>query len=80
MDYGADDFKVAPNGKRKSYEVDYDSLSQSAVEKLIKEDVDYICSICGVDVSSPSLFVPFNPSMLSRFRYRKASQVYSCGI
>ncbi|KAF9449651.1 hypothetical protein P691DRAFT_727578 [Macrolepiota fuliginosa MF-IS2] len=55
--YGGDDFKVTPKGKRKSYEVDYDSLSQSAVEKLVKEDVDYICSICGVDESVASLLL-----------------------
>ena len=37
--------------KRKLYEIDYESLSQSAVEKLMQDDIDYICGILGVDVS-----------------------------
>jgi ariadne-1 len=43
---------VPPKSKRKPYELDYESLSQSAVEKLMQEDVDHICGILGVDVSS----------------------------
>jgi len=46
-----EDFKVPTKGKRKSYEVDYESLSQQAVEKLMSRDVDHICGIFGVDVS-----------------------------
>lgn len=51
MDYGGDDIRLPQKGKRKPYEVDYESLSQSAVEKLMKDDVDYIDSVCGVGVS-----------------------------
>lgn len=58
MDFGGDeDIKVPQKGKRKSYEVDYESLSQSAVEKLIAEDVEYIYSVCGVDESIASLLL-----------------------
>lgn len=53
----ADDFKVASKGKRKSYEVEYESLSQQAVEKLMKQDVDHICGILGVEVGA----APSNP-------------------
>ncbi|KAF4597837.1 hypothetical protein EYR38_006228 [Pleurotus pulmonarius] len=44
-----DDFKIAPKGKHKSYEVEYESLSQDAVEKLMSADVEHICGIFGVD-------------------------------
>ena len=37
--------------KRKTYEVEFDSLPQSAVETLIRKDVDHISSIFGVSVS-----------------------------
>lgn len=77
--YGGDDFKVVPKGKRKAYEVDYESLSQSAVERLIKEDVDYICSVCGVDVSRILLFILSVLAML-RAPHRKASPACSSGI
>ncbi|KAF9497917.1 hypothetical protein BDN71DRAFT_1443979 [Pleurotus eryngii] len=44
-----DDFKITPKGKHKSYEVEYESLSQDAVEKLMSADVEHICGIFGVD-------------------------------
>lgn len=51
MEYGGDDeFKVPQKGKCKPYEADYESLSQSAVEKLMADDVEYVRSVCGVDV------------------------------
>lgn len=58
MDAFGEDFKVVPKGKHKAYEVEYDSLSQAAVEKLMKQDVDHICGIFGVDVgtSGSSIF------------------------
>lgn len=55
MDTFGDDFHVAPKSKRKSWEIDYTSLSQSAVERLMKEDVDHICGIFGVNVSQNHL-------------------------
>jgi ariadne-1 len=42
---------VPPKSKRKPYEIDYESLSQSAVENLMQEDIDHICGILGVEVS-----------------------------
>lgn len=56
MEFGGDDFKTSPNGKRKMYEVDYESLSQPAVEKLMAEEVEYVCNVCGLDVSYYTLF------------------------
>lgn len=56
MDADADDFKVAPKTKRKSYEIDYRSLTQSEVEKQMQEEVDYICNILGVEVGPFSTF------------------------
>ena len=50
MDADGDDFKVAPKTMRKSYETDYRSLSQAEVEKQMREDVEYICNILGVEV------------------------------
>ncbi|PPQ78849.1 hypothetical protein CVT24_002429 [Panaeolus cyanescens] len=57
MDTFGDDFKVSTKGKKKSYEVDYDSLSQQQVEKLMQKDVDHICGIFGVDVSTAGLLL-----------------------
>ena len=47
-----EDYKVATNGKLnlKSYEVEYESLSQTAVERLMHRDVDHICGILFVNV------------------------------
>lgn len=76
MDYGGDDIKLPPKGKRKPYEVDYESLSQSAVEKLMRDDVDYVYNVCGVDVSCHS-----HPSLLLamlRSVNRKASRACCC--
>ena len=41
---------MAKKGKLKSYEVEYESLSQTAVERLMQRDVDHICGILSVDV------------------------------
>ncbi|KAF9065927.1 hypothetical protein BDP27DRAFT_1064298 [Rhodocollybia butyracea] len=49
MDDYNDDFKLNTGPKRKSYEVDYSSLSQTSVEKSMREDVDHICGILGVE-------------------------------
>jgi len=45
---------VPLQSKRKPYEIDYESLNQTAVETLMQEDIDHICGILGVDVSAPS--------------------------
>ncbi|KAJ7050024.1 hypothetical protein C8F01DRAFT_1060712 [Mycena amicta] len=52
-----DDFKVAPKSARKAYELEYTSLSQSAVEKLMEQDVEHIRGILGVDASTASLLL-----------------------
>lgn len=50
MEMDNEDYKVASKGKLKSYEVEYESLSQAAVERLMQRDVDHICGILFVDV------------------------------
>ncbi|KAJ7622701.1 hypothetical protein B0H17DRAFT_1085285 [Mycena rosella] len=52
-----DDFKVAPKTARKAYELEYDSLSQAAIEKLMEQDVEHIRGIFGVDASTASLLL-----------------------
>ncbi|TDL25950.1 hypothetical protein BD410DRAFT_783951 [Rickenella mellea] len=44
-------------GKRKVYEVDFESMSQDAVQALIKKDVDHISSIFGIDSGAASLLL-----------------------
>jgi len=51
IDASRDDFKIASKDKPKPYEIDYQSLTQSDVEKLIQEDIDHITGIFGVEVS-----------------------------
>lgn len=51
MDDFPDEFKPNASLQNKSYEVDYTSLTQSSVGKLMKEDIDHICGILGVEVS-----------------------------
>ena len=53
MEMDHEDYKVASKGKLKSYEVEYESLSQTAVEKLMQRDVDHICGILFVNVRVP---------------------------
>lgn len=67
MDNFGDDFKVNTKGKRKSYEVEYESLSQQAVEKLMQRDVDHICGIFGVDVSF--LFISYSWKFVIEFDF-----------
>ena len=50
MEMGNKDYKMAAKGKLKSYEVEYESLSQTAVERLMQRDVDDICGILSVNV------------------------------
>jgi len=52
MDNFGDDFRIPLKNNKKSYEVDYDVLSQQAIERVMSKDVDHICGIFGVDVSS----------------------------
>ncbi|KAJ7699291.1 hypothetical protein B0H17DRAFT_1129353 [Mycena rosella] len=52
-----DDFKVAPKTARKAYELEYDSLSQAAIEKLMEQDVEHIRSSFSVDASTASLLL-----------------------
>lgn len=51
MDDFGDDFKPSTSAKRKAYEIEYESLSQSAVEKLMQQDIDHVCGILGVDTN-----------------------------
>ena len=50
MEMDNEDYKVATKGKLKSYEVEYESLSQTAVERLMQRDIDHICGILFVNV------------------------------
>ncbi|KAJ7252146.1 hypothetical protein B0H12DRAFT_1118707 [Mycena haematopus] len=52
-----DDFKVPAKTTRKAYELECDSLTQSAVEKLMEQDVEHIRGIFGVDASTASLLL-----------------------
>ncbi|TFK82526.1 hypothetical protein K466DRAFT_590455 [Polyporus arcularius HHB13444] len=49
VDAFGDDFKVAVRSERKLYEVDYTSLSQPEIEKIMQTDVDHISGIFGVE-------------------------------
>ncbi|KAJ4490967.1 RING-5 domain-containing protein [Lentinula aciculospora] len=57
MDDYNDDFKISTGSKRKSYEVDHTSLSQTSVEKSMKDDVDHICGILGVEPAAAALLL-----------------------
>lgn len=59
MDAFADDFKVPSNGKSKSYEINYDTLTQADVEKQMQADADHISGIFGVDVSLSNIITVF---------------------
>nr|GAT59280.1 predicted protein [Mycena chlorophos] len=52
-----DDFKVAAKPSRKAYDLEYESLSQSAVEQVMASDVEYITGILGIDTSTASLLL-----------------------
>jgi len=56
MDAFGDDFKVPQRIIRKAYEIDHESLSQSAVEKLMANDIEHISGIFGVDVRTYHCF------------------------
>lgn len=50
MDAFGDDFKIPQRVVRKAYEIDHESLSQSAVEELMSNDIAHISGIFGVEV------------------------------
>ena len=51
MDAFNEDFKVTTKASRKSYEIAYDSLTQTQIEKVMQADIEHISGIFGVDVS-----------------------------
>ncbi|KAF5346316.1 hypothetical protein D9758_011530 [Tetrapyrgos nigripes] len=57
MDDYNDDFRVDTGSKKKAYEIDYQSLTQSDVEKLMKQDIDHVVGITGVDESTAALLL-----------------------
>ncbi|KAI6166007.1 hypothetical protein EDD17DRAFT_1774563 [Pisolithus thermaeus] len=59
MDEFGDDFKVPQRTVRKTYEIEYDSLPQSAVEKLVLNDIEHISGIFGVEASTASLLLRY---------------------
>ncbi|KAJ7785456.1 hypothetical protein B0H14DRAFT_3506873 [Mycena olivaceomarginata] len=52
-----DDFKVTAKPTARAYEIEYNSLTQSAIEKLMEEDVEHIRGIFGVDASAARLLL-----------------------
>ncbi|KAG6827963.1 hypothetical protein H0H92_009822 [Tricholoma furcatifolium] len=57
MDTYEEDFRIAPKNKTKAYDIDYESLSQAAVEKRMKDDVEHIRGIFGVDGDTAALLL-----------------------
>ncbi|KAK1228577.1 hypothetical protein PQX77_008380 [Marasmius sp. AFHP31] len=57
MDVFGDDFKVTTKAKQKSYEIDYEPLSQSAVEALMSKDIEQCCSVLGIDENSARILL-----------------------
>ncbi|GJE90031.1 RING-5 domain-containing protein [Phanerochaete sordida] len=51
------DYRLSAKGNRKIYEVEYESLSQGDIEKLMKDDVDNVSGIFGVDEDTASLLL-----------------------
>ncbi|KAJ3994649.1 hypothetical protein F5050DRAFT_448823 [Lentinula boryana] len=52
-----DDFRIPTKSKSKSYQVEYTSLTQSLVEKSMKEEVDHVSGIFGVEPSTATLLL-----------------------
>ena len=65
-------FKTSGKGRLKLYEVEHESLSQHQVEDLMKQEVDYISGLCGVDVSIVDLrqFCFFHSILMRAFSLR----------
>lgn len=66
MDAFHEDYKASGKAKLKAYEVEHDSLTQALVESLMKQDIDYVGNLCGLDVSllsSPILVSPPNTNL-----------------
>ncbi|CAK5265546.1 unnamed protein product [Mycena citricolor] len=52
-----DDFKAPTKASRKAWDIEYDSLSQTAIQALMSKDVEHIQGIFGVDAASASLLL-----------------------
>ncbi|KIJ49526.1 hypothetical protein M422DRAFT_59265 [Sphaerobolus stellatus SS14] len=58
--FGGDDFRIpSPKGKRKPWDIQYDSLSVTAIEETIQKEADHIMSILGVDSSTAMLLLRY---------------------
>ncbi|KAF7325537.1 RBR-type E3 ubiquitin transferase [Mycena kentingensis (nom. inval.)] len=55
-----DDYKLPPKPSRKAYELEYESLSQSAVQRLMAQDLEHVRNILGVDESTAGLLLRHN--------------------
>lgn len=42
-------YKSVGKSRLKPYEVEHDSMSQKQIEDLMKQEVDYISGLCGVE-------------------------------
>ena len=58
------EYKISGKGKQKVYEVEFDSLTQADVEKMMRQDVEDISGIFGVDVSIADPRVCFPQSLV----------------
>ncbi|KAI0088086.1 hypothetical protein BDY19DRAFT_1072510 [Irpex rosettiformis] len=52
-------YKTIGNKRLKSYEVDYEPLSQKQIEDTMKNEIDYISGLCGVDADVASLLLRY---------------------
>lgn len=57
MDMDNEDFKVPIKEKKKAYEVDFTSLSQTAIEKMMDSELEHIAGIFGVDRDTAALLL-----------------------
>jgi ariadne-1 len=84
MDAFNEDFRVTSKGKHKSYEIEYESLTQGAVEKLMQADSEHISGILGVDASTASLLLRYmnwnKERLIEKYMDNASSVTTSAGI
>ncbi|ESK92231.1 ring finger protein [Moniliophthora roreri MCA 2997] len=84
MDAFGDDFKVNTAAKKKSYEIDYDSLSQAAVEKQMRQDIEHCCGILGIEESAAALLLRYQSwnkeRLIEKFMDNPSAMLVAAGI
>ncbi|KAJ3991677.1 hypothetical protein F5050DRAFT_1111860 [Lentinula boryana] len=71
-----DDFQIPTQSK--SYQVEYTSIMQSLGEKSMKEEVDHVSGIFGVEPSTAALLLSLTEG--SRRRVRRTRCSWICGF